>query len=81
MALEGIEGQPRAVGLLRRALERGRVAHAYAFVGPLGSGRTATALAFAEALLCDAGTACGRCRGCRLAAEVQAIVGEALRGA
>ena len=69
MALESIEGQPRAVGLLRRALETGRVAHAYAFVGPAGSGRTATALAFAGALLCEAGAACGRCRGCRLAAD------------
>src|SRR6266852_6398843 len=67
MALEEIEGQPRAVSLLRRALEGGRVAHAYAFVGPAGSGRTATALAFAHALLCETGRACGQCRGCRLA--------------
>ena len=67
MALEAIEGQPRAVALLRRALEGGRVAHAYAFVGPAGSGRTATALAFAQALLCETGRACGQCRGCRLA--------------
>ncbi|MBI4269326.1 MAG: AAA family ATPase [Candidatus Rokubacteria bacterium] len=51
MALERIEGQPRAVALLGRALESGRVAHAWAFVGPPGSGRTATALAFAAELL------------------------------
>jgi DNA polymerase-3 subunit delta' len=69
MALERIEGQPRAVGLLQRALENERVAHAYAFVGPPGSGRTTTARAFAQALLCDIGGACGKCRGCRLAAE------------
>jgi DNA polymerase III subunit delta' len=69
MALETIEGQPRAVGLLRRALESERVAHAYAFVGPAGSGRTTTALAFAAALLCETGLGCGRCRGCRLGAE------------
>ncbi len=73
MALEAIEGQPRAVALLRRALEGGRVAHAYAFVGPAGSGRTATALAFAQALLCETplretNVACGQCRGCRLGA-------------
>ena len=72
MALEAIEGQPRAVSLLRRALESGRVAHAYAFVGLAGSGRTTTALAFAQALLCETpiretGLACGQCRGCRLA--------------
>ena len=51
MALEGIQDQPRAVALLRRALESGRVAHAYAFIGPVGSGRMTTALAFAAALL------------------------------
>jgi DNA polymerase III subunit delta' len=69
MALERIEGQPRAVALLRRALESERVAHAYAFVGPAGSGRTTTALTFAGVLLCEGRAGCGRCRGCRLAAE------------
>jgi DNA polymerase III subunit delta' len=69
VALEAIEGQPRPVALLRRALESGRVAHAYAFIGPPGSGRTTTALAFAQALLCETDTACGKCRGCRLVAE------------
>ncbi len=51
MALETIEGQPRAVELLRRALASDRVAHAYAFIGLAGSGRTTTALAFAQALV------------------------------
>jgi DNA polymerase-3 subunit delta' len=69
MALEAIEGQPRRVALLRRALDSGRVAHAYAFVGPPGSGRTTTALAFAQALMCETGAGCGRCRGCRLVVE------------
>src|SRR5262245_55518687 len=64
VAFEAIEDQPRAVALLRRALEGGRVAHAYAFVGPAGSGRTATALAFTQALLCETSAGCGRCRAC-----------------
>ena len=51
MALERILDQPRAVELLRRALAGDRIAHAYAFVGPSGSGRMTTALAFAEELL------------------------------
>ena len=55
MALEAIRDQPEAVTLLRRALATGRVAHAYAFVGPEGSGRKATALAFATALVAPAG--------------------------
>jgi DNA polymerase-3 subunit delta' len=67
VALDAVQGQPRAVELLTRALEQDRVAHAYAFVGPAGSGRTRAALAFAQALLCDA-RGCGRCRACALAA-------------
>src|SRR2546428_14144544 len=65
VAFERIEGQPRAVALLRRALETDRVAHAYAFVGPAGAGRMTTALAFAQALLCPS-AGCGACRACRL---------------
>ena len=55
MKLDAIADQPRAVEQLTRALATDRVAHAYAFVGPLGSGRCTTALAFADALLCEAG--------------------------
>jgi DNA polymerase-3 subunit delta' len=63
VALERIDGQPRAVALLRRALEADRVAHAYAFVGPAGAGPTETALAFAQALLCNGGREPGSDRG------------------
>ena len=55
MALEGIRDQSEAVTLLRRALASSRVAHAYAFVGPEGSGRKTTALAFAAALVAPQG--------------------------
>ena len=51
MALERILDQPRAVELLGRALVGDRIAHAYAFIGPSGSGRMTAALAFAEELL------------------------------
>jgi DNA polymerase III delta prime subunit len=51
MKLAGVADQPRAVEQLRRALDTDRVAHAYAFVGPVGSGRFTTALAFAFELL------------------------------
>jgi len=67
VAFESIEGQPRAVELLRRTLAGDRLAHAYAFIGPPGSGRTTTAVAFAQALLCAAG-GCGSCRTCGLVA-------------
>jgi DNA polymerase-3 subunit delta' len=71
VALETIRDQPRAVELLRHALAGGRVAHAYAFVGPAGTGRMTTARAFAQALLCETGAGCGRCRGCLLVAGGQ----------
>jgi DNA polymerase-3 subunit delta' len=56
-ALNVIVGQPEAVELLRRALEGGRVAHAWAFIGPHGAGRRTTALAFAKALVAPSGGA------------------------
>ncbi len=55
MGLNAIRDQPEVVTLLRRALASGRVAHAYAFIGPEGSGRKATALAFATALVAPDG--------------------------
>jgi len=70
VTLEAIVDQPRAVDLLQRALGGDRVAHAYAFVGPAGSGRMTTALAFAQALLCATG-GCGACRDCVAAAARQ----------
>jgi DNA polymerase-3 subunit delta' len=63
-------GQPRGVELLQRALAQDRIAHAYALVGPPGSGRTSLALAFGQALLCPRG-GCGACRMCHLASARQ----------
>jgi DNA polymerase-3 subunit delta' len=69
--LDRIAEQPRVVALLRAALETGRIAHAYAFVGAEGSGRGTTALAFAQVLLCERQSGCGNCRGCRMVAGGQ----------
>lgn len=67
MKLDAVADQPRAIEQLTRALASDRVAHAYAFVGPAGSGRFTTALAFAAALLCDrTGANNCECRACRL---------------
>jgi DNA polymerase-3 subunit delta' len=54
-AFAGISGQDEAVALLGRALAGNRVAHAYAFVGPPGSGRKRSALALAMALVAPEG--------------------------
>jgi DNA polymerase-3 subunit delta' len=60
---ENLRGHSAAVELLSGAVRSGRVAHAYAFVGPSGIGRKVAALAFARALLCRDG-GCGKCAAC-----------------
>jgi DNA polymerase-3 subunit delta' len=52
VSFKEIIGQESAVALLKRAAAERRVAHAYVFVGPQGSGRKKTALNFAKLLLC-----------------------------
>jgi len=62
-----ISGQPKAVTLLRRAIESGRLAHGYLFSGPEGVGKLSTAKAMAASLFCLAGQGppCGVCTGCK----------------
>jgi DNA polymerase-3 subunit delta' len=55
---------PGPVGLLRRDLESGRVAHAYLFAGTAGRLPLDSALAFGAALVCAEG-GCGECDACR----------------
>jgi DNA polymerase-3 subunit delta' len=57
LRFEEIVGQERAIALLQRALESGRLAHAYLFAGPEGVGKATSALAFARAANCDGGGA------------------------
>ncbi len=51
---EGIAGHQQAIRLLRGQLERGRLSHAYLFVGEPELGKTAVARAFAQAMLPEA---------------------------
>src|SRR5438105_1321247 len=46
-------GQERAEAALARALQQGRVSHAYLFVGPESVGKNTAALLFAQALNCE----------------------------
>ena len=48
-------GQDHVVRTLRNAIEKNRLAHAYLFVGPRGTGKTSTARIFAKALCCKEG--------------------------
>ena len=74
MAWERIRGHDAARDQLHTAYTRGRLAHAYLFVGPSGVGKRLFATEFAKALLCDRPpatlAACDACPSCaQVAAE------------
>ncbi len=68
MGFEEISGQKSAVSILRNALVKGRLAHAYIFTGLEGVGKRSTALMLAKAMNCQSppepGDCCGRCPSC-----------------
>lgn len=71
MAWQGVEGHDAVVEQFRTALERGRLASTFLFVGPEGIGKRHFALQLAKALLCPTGRPmqpCGHCPSCRTAA-------------
>jgi DNA polymerase-3 subunit gamma/tau len=52
---QDVLGQDHVVRTLRNAIEQKRLAHAYLFVGPRGTGKTSTARILAKALNCSGG--------------------------
>ncbi|MCA1687696.1 MAG: DNA polymerase III subunit gamma/tau, partial [Actinobacteria bacterium] len=67
-AFSAIVGQEPVVRTLRRAIETGRVVHAYLFSGPRGTGKTSTAKVLAMGLNCVNGPTPepdGTCESCR----------------
>ena len=67
MTFEDVVGQEHVVRTLRHAIESGRIANAYLFVGPRGIGKTTTSRIFAKALNCTSPNGvepCGKCVNC-----------------
>jgi len=69
LAWQRIRGHDALVEGFRRAVQRGRLAHAYLFTGPAGVGKHLFAVELAKALLCEKAVqgslqACDNCPSC-----------------
>ena len=64
---EEVAGQQHIVKTIKNALATGKIAHAYLFAGPRGTGKTTMAKLVAKALNCEHGIGCqcNECKNCQ----------------
>lgn len=65
---DGVIGQDQVTVPLSRALDQGKITHAYLFSGPRGCGKTSSARILARCINCEKGPTshpCGKCQSCK----------------
>lgn len=73
---EDVVGQSHITKTLQKAIDTDKVAHAYLFSGPRGTGKTSTAKIFARAMNCVHGPTSHPCNECEVCRHI--ISGESL---
>ena len=63
-----VVGQQPIIQTLKNAIVQNRIAHAYLFCGPRGTGKTSIAKIFAKMLNCEdeSNKPCGKCTNCKM---------------
>jgi DNA polymerase III subunit gamma/tau len=67
--LEDLVGQKKVASAVKGMITTGNVPPAILLVGTTGTGKTTTARLIARYLMCEKGTACGKCESCKLSLD------------